>query len=165
MLSTLTALPTKDKGSDKGSDKEKYHKEKMQFVNVSLRPSRLNNNSDGGEDGDDEDGSSSSSSPSLEVGSLVSAFVANVSLAKGCFLRLPGGGTGQVLLILILIAGPHMSSHPRTSSLSMTCPHMGTGICPLAPSYTSCTPSLTYAALAGPHIHSHVSHPLLSPYG
>ena len=108
VLSTATTLPTKDKGSDKDQgkdkDKEKYHKEKMQFVNVSLRPSRLTTDGGaagggGGGGGDSENASSSSSSsssPVLEVGSLVSAFVANVSLAKGCFLRLPGGGTGQV---------------------------------------------------------------------
>ena len=96
LSSGATLPPTKDQGSDndkeKNKDKDKHHKEKMQFVNVSLRPSRLS--PDGGNDMDVS--SSSSSLPSLEVGSLVSAFVANISLAKGCFLRLPGGATGQV---------------------------------------------------------------------
>ena len=99
LSSGATPPPPKGNGSDndKGKDKEKdkNHKEKMQFVNVSLRPSRLSPNGDKG-NSSDMDVSSSSSLPLLEVGFLVSAFVANISLAKGCFLRLPGGATGQV---------------------------------------------------------------------
>ena len=108
--------PTKDPGSDKekekNKDKDKNHKEKMQFVNVSLRPSRLS--PDGGKgNSSDMVVSSSSSLPLLEVGSLVSAFVTNISLAKGCFLRLPGGATGQVRYPLTL---KHI--HPHTRKLA-----------------------------------------------
>ena len=91
VLSTSTT-PTSDQGKDKDKGKEKG-KDKMQFVNVSLRPSRVATDDAGSNDNDDGNGDASSS---LEVGALVSAFVANISLAKGCFLRLPGGGTGQV---------------------------------------------------------------------